>query len=63
VRAISRGTNPDQEMPAGTIKGLQGDGLSIGNKSPGNCPRLIMLGRFGSLPSASCRQSLPMLFL
>lgn len=34
VRAISRGTNPDQEMPAGTINGLKKDGLEIGDEKP-----------------------------
>lgn len=34
LRAISRGTNPDEQMPASTIKGLQADGISIGEQKP-----------------------------
>jgi arsenate reductase (thioredoxin) len=33
-RAISRGTNPDKELPAGTIKGLQADGLEVDGNQP-----------------------------
>jgi protein-tyrosine-phosphatase len=44
VRAISRGTNPDQEMPAGTIKGLKGDGLEIGEEKPKKLSRADFAG-------------------
>jgi arsenate reductase (thioredoxin) len=34
LRAISRGTNPDKELPANTIKGLKADGLEVGGNKP-----------------------------
>jgi arsenate reductase (thioredoxin) len=34
LRAISRGTNPDKELPAGTINGLKADGLEANEKEP-----------------------------
>jgi arsenate reductase (thioredoxin) len=34
LRAVSRGTHPDKELPAGTIKGLQADGLKIDGEKP-----------------------------
>jgi arsenate reductase (thioredoxin) len=34
LRAVSRGTNPDKELPAGTIKGLQADGLKVDGERP-----------------------------
>jgi arsenate reductase len=34
LRAISRGTNPDQEIAAPVAKGLQADGLEVGVEKP-----------------------------
>ena len=34
LRAISRGTNPDKELPANTLKGLKGDGLAADELEP-----------------------------
>lgn len=34
LRAISRGPNPDKELPAGTINGLKADGLEANEKQP-----------------------------
>jgi len=34
LRAISRGTNPDKELPEGTLKGLKADGLKVDGTKP-----------------------------
>jgi arsenate reductase (thioredoxin) len=34
LRAVSRGTNPDKELPAGTLKGLKADGLEADDHQP-----------------------------
>lgn len=34
LRAISRGTNPDKELPEGTIKGLKSDGFKVDGIKP-----------------------------
>src|SRR5687767_10829604 len=34
LRAISRGANPDKELPANTIKGLKADGLAVDGSQP-----------------------------
>jgi arsenate reductase (thioredoxin) len=34
LRAVSRGTNPDKELPAGTLKGLKADGLEADDRQP-----------------------------
>jgi protein-tyrosine-phosphatase len=34
LRAISRGTNPDKELPSSTIKGLKSDGLTADDNQP-----------------------------
>ena len=34
LRAISRGTNPDEEIAPGVAKGLQADGLEVGAEKP-----------------------------
>ena len=63
LRAISRGTNPDQEIAAPVAKGLRADGLKVGVEKPARlspedasgairvvafCP--LPKGYFGSVP-------------
>jgi protein-tyrosine-phosphatase len=57
LRAISRGTNPDKELPAKTIEGLRADGIDVTGVRPGKLARSDVAGAarvvtFCKLPEA-----------
>ena len=57
IRAVSRGTNPDKELPANTIKGLKGDGLTADELEPRKLSQADLAGTvkivtFCQLPEA-----------
>jgi arsenate reductase (thioredoxin) len=57
LRAVSRGTNPDKELPAKTIEGLRADGIDVTGEKPGKLARSDVAGAtrvvtFCNLPEA-----------
>jgi protein-tyrosine-phosphatase len=57
LRAVSRGTNPDKELPAKTIEGLRADGIDVTGEKPGKLARADVAGAarvitFCKLPEA-----------
>lgn len=57
LRAISRGTNPDQEIAPNAAEGLQADGLAVGREKPKRLSRsdvsiAIRVVAFCELPDA-----------
>lgn len=57
LRAISRGTNPDEEIAPGASKGLRADGLEVGREKPerlseADVAGAIRLVTFCQLPEA-----------
>ena len=57
LRAVSRGTNPDQELPAKTVEGLRADGIDVTGVKPGKLARSDVAGAarvvtFCKLPEA-----------
>lgn len=57
LRAISRGTHPDQALPANTIRGLKADGLEVNGERPRKLSRADVAGAirvvaFCELPEA-----------
>jgi arsenate reductase len=60
LRAISRGTNPDKELPEGTIKGLKADGLKVDGNKPRKLSKADVAGAtrviaFCKIPEAYAR--------
>ena len=57
LRAVSRGTNPDKEMPVNTINALKADGLDVGITKPTKLTKPDVVGAvrvvtFCQLPEA-----------
>jgi arsenate reductase (thioredoxin) len=57
LRAVSRGTNPDKELPAKTIEGLRADGIDVAGEKPGKLAKSDVAGAarvvtFCKLPEA-----------